>query len=118
MRVIQRLRRAAVGMAQWMGGREITEPALPRLALSSWTASLRAESSPVRRHVLVTALRNRLGFKGVVNSDSGITTSMVWGVEALTVEERLAELDLETGHAEVTANLEALVAADPYREHR
>ena len=36
----------------------------------------------------------------------------------LTVEERLAELDLETGHVEVTADLEALVAADPYREHR
>ena len=36
----------------------------------------------------------------------------------LTVEERLAELDLETGHVEVTSDLEALVAADPYREHR
>ncbi|MBK5296369.1 MAG: glycoside hydrolase family 3 C-terminal domain-containing protein [Vicinamibacteria bacterium] len=38
--------------------------------------------------IVTDLLRNELGFKGVVNSDSGITTSMVWGVERLTVEQR------------------------------
>ncbi|HEY6548289.1 MAG TPA: hypothetical protein VI589_10295, partial [Vicinamibacteria bacterium] len=59
MSAISRLGRAVRGTAEWVGRRPITEPVLPRLALSSWTASLGAESPPVRRHVLVTALRNR-----------------------------------------------------------
>jgi beta-glucosidase len=40
------------------------------------------------REIVTDLLRVRLGFKGVVNSDSGITTNMVWGVEDLTVEQR------------------------------
>ncbi len=40
------------------------------------------------KEIVTDLLRNRLGFTGVVNSDSGITTSMVWGVEDLTVEQR------------------------------
>ncbi len=38
--------------------------------------------------IVTDLLRNRLGFRGVVNSDSGITTSMVWGVESLSIEQR------------------------------
>ncbi|BCS31835.1 hypothetical protein TBR22_A10370 [Luteitalea sp. TBR-22] len=38
--------------------------------------------------IVTDLLRNRLGFRGIVNSDSGITTSMVWGVEDLTIEQR------------------------------
>ena len=38
--------------------------------------------------IVTDLLKRRLGFRGVVNSDSGITTSMVWGVEQLTVEQR------------------------------
>lgn len=38
--------------------------------------------------IVTDLLKNKLGFKGIVNSDSGITTSMVWGVENLTVEQR------------------------------
>ena len=33
-------------------------------------------------------LRGKLGFQGVVNSDTGISTGMPWGVESLTVKER------------------------------
>jgi beta-glucosidase len=40
------------------------------------------------KEIVTDLLRNRLGFTGVVNSDSGITTSMVWGVESLTVAQR------------------------------
>ena len=40
------------------------------------------------KEIVTDLLRTRLGFRGVVNSDSGITTSMVWGVEDLSVEQR------------------------------
>ncbi len=40
------------------------------------------------REIITDLLRGKLGFTGVVNSDSGITTSMAWGVENLTVEQR------------------------------
>ena len=40
------------------------------------------------QEIVTGLLRNRLGFQGVVNSDTGISTGMPWGVEALTVKER------------------------------
>lgn len=36
-------------------------------------------------------LRGKLGFKGYINSDSGVLTNMAWGVENLTVPERVAK---------------------------
>lgn len=54
----QRLRSAALGAAQWARRQPITEPALPRLALASWTSAL-AGASPVRGRVLIGAFRNR-----------------------------------------------------------
>jgi beta-glucosidase len=40
------------------------------------------------REIVTDLLRGKLGFAGIVNSDSGIMTSMVWGVESLSVKER------------------------------
>ena len=40
------------------------------------------------REIITDLLRRDLGFQGIVNSDSGITTNMAWGVESLTVEQR------------------------------
>ncbi len=40
------------------------------------------------REIITGLLRNKMGFKGIVNSDSGITTSMAWGVEKLSVGQR------------------------------
>jgi beta-glucosidase len=40
------------------------------------------------REIITDLLRRDLGFQGIVNSDSGITTSMAWGVESLSVEQR------------------------------
>ena len=40
------------------------------------------------REIVTDLLRGKLGFGGIVNSDSGIMTSMVWGVETLSVKER------------------------------
>jgi beta-glucosidase len=38
--------------------------------------------------IITTLLRGDLGYTGVVNSDTGITTGMPWGVEALTLKQR------------------------------
>jgi len=40
------------------------------------------------KEIVTDLLRGKLGFTGIVNSDSGIMTSMVWGVESLSVKER------------------------------
>jgi beta-glucosidase len=40
------------------------------------------------REIITDLLRGKLGFKGVVNSDSGVTTNMARGVEDLTAEQR------------------------------
>ncbi|HSD29232.1 MAG TPA: hypothetical protein VLL75_18160 [Vicinamibacteria bacterium] len=81
VKVVRRLRRALVGTAQWAGGRPITEPALPRLALSSWTRALR--SGGVRRRVLVTAFRNRTWIEWAVYAACqlrriGVATTLVY----------------------------------------
>jgi beta-glucosidase len=38
--------------------------------------------------VITDLLRNQMGFKGIINSDTGPLTGMPWGVEKLTKEER------------------------------
>ena len=38
--------------------------------------------------VITDVLRNQMGFKGIINSDTGPLTSMPWGVENLTKKER------------------------------
>ena len=38
--------------------------------------------------IVTDLLRGKLWFRGIVNSDSGITTNMAWGVESLTVAQR------------------------------
>jgi beta-glucosidase len=40
------------------------------------------------REIVTDLLRGKLGFQGVVNSDTGITVGMPWGVESLSVAER------------------------------
>lgn len=40
--------------------------------------------------VITDLLRGRLGFKGYVNSDTGIITQRAWGLESKTVPERVA----------------------------
>jgi len=40
------------------------------------------------QEIVTGLLRGKLGFQGVVNSDTGISTGMPWGVETLTMKER------------------------------
>ena len=42
-------------------------------------------------YFLQTVLRDRYGFTGYINSDSGITDNMCWGVEDLSTAERFAK---------------------------
>ncbi len=42
------------------------------------------------RALITDYLRGELGFDGYINTDTGITTAMPWGVEDLTKEERIA----------------------------
>jgi beta-glucosidase len=67
--------------------------------------------------IIGTLLRDQLGFKGYVNTDTGITTAMPWGVEELTRAERVAYalkagVNLFSGEADPKYILDA-VAAEP-----
>ena len=76
-----RLRAAAVGATQWAGRQPITEPALPRLALASWTSAL-AAAGPVRHRVMIGAFRNRTWIEWAVYAACqlrrlGVATTLV-----------------------------------------
>lgn len=40
------------------------------------------------KEIITDLLRNKLGYTGVINSDTGISTGMPWGVESLSVKDR------------------------------
>ncbi len=40
------------------------------------------------KEIVTDLLRNKLGYTGVINSDTGISTSMPWGVETLSLKDR------------------------------
>ena len=48
------------------------------------------------KRILQDLLRKELGFKGIINSDTGPIEMMPWGVEALTINERY-KLAIEAG---------------------
>ncbi len=63
-------------------------------------------------YLLNDILRDRLGFTGYVNSDSGITDNMCWGVEELSRPERFAKaVNAGTDIIADTNNIDDLKAA-------
>lgn len=40
------------------------------------------------KEIITDMLRNKLGYTGVINSDTGVSTGMPWGVESLSVKDR------------------------------
>jgi beta-glucosidase len=64
------------------------------------------------KSILRDLLRNQLGFKGIINSDTGPINMMPWGVEGLTLEERYGEaleagINIFSGNADPTYLLKA-----------
>ena len=63
-------------------------------------------------------LRDQMGFKGYINSDTGIVHNMCWGVEMLDAPERIAfavnngGVDLISGLFDIEAGKEALARAN------
>ena len=70
-------------------------------------------------------LKEQLGFRGYINSDTGIVHNMCWGVEALDTAERIAfainngEVDLISGLFDLKETKEAIERAsnDYYESH-
>ena len=63
--------------------------------------------------IIQDLLRGKLGFKGIINSDTGPIDMMPWGVEKLTIQERyqkalLAGVDIFSGTADPTLLLEVV----------
>lgn len=63
--------------------------------------------------IITDTLRNKLGFKGIINSDTGPIDMMPWGVENLTIPERYqkainAGVDIFSGNADPTILLETV----------
>ena len=80
-----------------------------------------AYNQPFIQHLL----RDQMGFKGYINSDTGIVHNMCWGVEMLDVPERIAfalnngGVDLISGLFDIDSGMEALARAanDYYDTH-
>lgn len=58
-------------------------------------------------------LRDQMGFEGYVNSDSGISHKMAWGVEELDVPSRIA-LAINTGVDIISGSLDVFSAREAY----
>lgn len=63
--------------------------------------------------IITDTLRNKLGFRGIINSDTGPIDMMPWGVENLTIPERYqkainAGVDIFSGNADPTVLLETV----------
>ncbi len=65
--------------------------------------------------ILRDLLRNKLGFKGIINSDTGPIESMPWGVDSLSIEKRYikaldAGVNLFAGNADPSMLIQTLIA--------
>jgi beta-glucosidase len=87
-----------------------TSAVMPYYALPHKT-ELEEVGCAFNKGVLTDVLRNTLGFKGIINSDTGPIHNMPWGVEDLSVSERYAKaleagVDIFSGPADPSELLE------------
>jgi len=64
---------------------------LPRELWQTDTQQFEEVAGAYNKTILTDLLRDRMGFKGYVNSDSGVLTNRDWGVHNLTIEEKFAK---------------------------
>lgn len=64
---------------------------LPRELWQSENQQFEEVAGAYNKTILTDLLRDRMGFKGYVNSDSGVLTNRDWGVHDLTIEEKFAK---------------------------
>ena len=65
------------------------------------------------RFFIQELLRKQMGFEGYVNSDSGITNKMAWGVEELDIPARIA-LAVNNGVDIISGSMDVLSAKEAY----
>lgn len=88
------------------------EKSLPQYDLSGRPVPMTPVGFAFNRFFIQDLLREQMGFTGYVNSDSGITNKMAWGVEELDGPSRVAlavntGVDLISGSLDVDAAMEA-----------
>ncbi len=59
-------------------------------------------------------LRNQMGFDGYINSDSGITRNMAWGVEMLDIPERVGFAVTQSGVDLISGSFDDKAAREAY----
>lgn len=64
---------------------------LPKKLWYSPTQQFEEVAGAYNKKILTDLLRGEMGFKGYVNSDSGVLTNRDWGVHNLTIEEKFAK---------------------------
>ena len=64
---------------------------IPKEWWQSGTQQFEEVASAYNRTILTKLLRERLGFKGVINTDSGVLGNNAFGVQALTLPQRFAK---------------------------
>ncbi len=74
---------------------------------------MEARGFAFNRFFIQELLREQMGFEGYVNSDSGISNKMAWGVEELDVPERIA-LAVNNGVDVISGSLDVFSAKEAY----
>ena len=69
----------------------LSAPQLPSDWWQSPTEQFEQVGAAYNKTLITTLLRGYMGFKGYVNTDSGVLTNTGWGVESLTIPQRFAK---------------------------
>ncbi|MDQ8737252.1 glycoside hydrolase family 3 N-terminal domain-containing protein [Paenibacillus sp. LHD-38] len=70
---------------------EMSADQLPKDLWVSDTQQFEEVAGAYNKAIITDLLRTKMGFKGYVNSDSGVLTGMAYGVEHLSIEEKFAK---------------------------
>lgn len=81
-------------------------------------AELKPYGFAYNRFFLQELLREQLGFKGYINSDSGVLHSMAWGVESLDVPERIGFAVNHAGTDLISGSFDPDEAREAYERGR